>query len=140
MSRIEAPHILCPSARMKEGALLLGIVMTDGRVAFAADRLVVNNAFVSNALEGRSPEERFRFADACAQAGCVQWTGKRCGVIDEVIAEVPAEALQTYLPECSIRPQCRWYSQAGTEACRACPLVVTDCRKEPGDEDCSVST
>jgi hypothetical protein len=30
------------------------------------------------------------------------------------------------LPECSIRPQCRWHLQSGDAACRACPEVVTD--------------
>jgi hypothetical protein len=95
-------------------------------VAFAGDRLVVNREFVSNAREGRSPEKRFRFAGACVQKACTQWAG-RCGVVDTVLAEVPASALQTDLPECSIRSQCRWYHQTGPDACRACPVVVTDC-------------
>jgi hypothetical protein len=30
------------------------------------------------------------------------------------------------LPECSIRPQCRWHLQSGDNACRACPEVITD--------------
>jgi hypothetical protein len=130
VSRIDPPNILCPSAFMKEGVVLLGVVMADGRVAFAANRLVTNSEFVANAREGRAPEKRFRFADACAQAGCVQWTGKRCGVIDNVLAELPTTSLQSQLPQCSIRPQCRWYFQAGAEACHACPVVITDCRKE----------
>jgi len=130
VNRIDSDRALCPSARMKEGSVLLGIVLGDGRVAFAPDRLVVNREFVTTAREGRSPEKRFRFADACVQSGCVQWTGTRCGVIDDVLAELPAEGLPAHLPQCSIRPQCRWYAQAGTEACRACPLVVTDCARE----------
>ena len=51
--------ILCPSARMKEGGTLLGIVMPNGRVAFSPDRIEVNREFVVNANEGRSPEKRF---------------------------------------------------------------------------------
>jgi len=30
------------------------------------------------------------------------------------------------LPRCVIRGTCRWYSQRGTDACRACVYVVTD--------------
>jgi len=131
VNRPDVPQLLCPSARMKQGAVLLGIVMADGRVAFAPNRLAVNSEFESNAREGRSPEKRFRFADTCVQRGCAQWTGTRCGVIDEVSAEVPISAWQSDLPQCSIRPQCRWHHQIGSQACRACPVVITDCRSEP---------
>jgi len=128
--------ILCPSARMKEGGTLLGIVMPNGRVAFSPDRIEVNREFVVNANEGRSPEKRFRFADACVRTACKQWAGSRCGVIDEVLNDMPADALRAgaQLPHCSIRSQCRWYEQAGAEACRACPLVITDCRMEEATE------
>lgn len=122
--------VLCPSARMKPGAVLLGIVMGDGRVAFAPDRLLVNREFIANAQQGRSPEKRFRFADGCVQSSCVQWTGTRCGVIDDVLADISVAALSADVPHCSIRPQCRWYDQAGAEACRACPVVITDCARE----------
>ena len=135
----DSAKILCPSARLKEGAILLGIVRADGRVAFAVDRLVVNGDFVTNAQRGRSPERRFRFADACVRGACAQWTGTRCGVIDQVIDEVPPAALESRLPQCSIRPRCRWYHQSGGEACRACRVVITDCRKEPTAESDEVS-
>jgi hypothetical protein len=121
---------------MKEGVTLLGIVMPNGRVAFSPDRIEVNREFVANAREGRSPEKRFRFADACVRAACKQWTGTRCGVIDEVLNDMPAHPLQagSQLPHCSIRFQCRWYEQAGAEACRACTLVITDCRMDEAME------
>ena len=134
------PHditsILCPSTRMKEGVTLLGIVMPDGQVAFAPNRLMVTRDFVSNAVQGRSPEKRFRFADVCVRTACRQWTGSRCGVIDEVLKDGSAEgpSVQAERPECSIRPQCRWYDQARAEACRVCPFVITDCRPEESDE------
>ena len=130
MNRLDSPSVLCPSARAKEGAALIGIVMGDGRVAFSADRLVVNPGFLENASAGRAPEKRFRFGDLCVQSGCRQWTGTRCGVIDEVLEHVPEEEKSRELPACSIRPQCRWYNQVGAEACRVCSLVVTDCLDE----------
>ena len=135
MNSGDTTSILCPSTRMKEGVTLLGIVMPDGRVAFTANRLVVGRDFVSNAQEGRSPEKRFRFADMCVRTACTQWTGTRCGVIDDVLNDAPAKGsqVQAELPQCSIRSQCRWYDQAGAEACRVCPLVITDCCAEKPD-------
>lgn len=125
---------LCPSSRCHEGAILLGIVLADGRVAFARDRLVVDDAFVQNATtEGsRPPESRFRFSSPCAQAACLQWTGSRCGVIDAVLKDVRDQPLQpeagSPLPDCSIRHHCRWFEQAGAAACAVCDLVVTETR------------
>jgi hypothetical protein len=133
MSQIDPPAILCPSARMKEGAILVGIVLANGQVAFSADRLVVNRDFVENARQGRSPEKRFRFGDMCVKSGCRQWTGERCGVVDQVLAAVPAGERHAALPQCSIRAQCRWYAQSGADACHVCPLIVTDCLEESAE-------
>ena len=125
---------LCPSSRCKEGAILLGIVLADGKIAFAKDRLAVDGSFVQNAnIEGsHPPESRFRFGSPCAQGACRQWTGSRCGVIDAVLEESRqrnyARPPETPLPECSIRSQCRWFDQSGADACAVCDLVVTDTR------------
>jgi hypothetical protein len=102
-------------------------MLGDGRVAFAKDRIVIDAAFVEAAHEGRSPEKRFRFSGTCKKGGCVQWSGDRCGVIDRVLERgQPAGAL----PECTIRPNCRWHLQSGDQACFACPEVMTDERPE----------
>jgi hypothetical protein len=130
MNRTNPSVVLCPSAPMEEGAILVGIVLADGKVAFAPDRIEVNADFVASAREGRSPEKRFRFGGVCVKSGCRQWTGTRCGVIDHVLEVVPTESRTDYLPECSIRDQCRWFAQSGSEACRVCTLVVTDTRRD----------
>ena len=126
--------ILCPSSRCQEGAILLGIVLPDGSVAFAKDRIVVNGGFVQNATREGShpPETRFRFSTPCVQGACQQWTGSRCGVIDSVVSEAhdagyePPPGVQ--LPECSIRADCRWFGQSAAAACAVCDLVVTESR------------
>jgi hypothetical protein len=120
---------LCPSYNCKDGAILLGVVMRDGRVAFSADRITVDREFVETAREGRTPEKRFRFGGQCIEGGCNQWTGKRCGVIDKVIETNERESIAD-LPACSIRSECRWFSQRGAEACAICPDVITDLREE----------
>ena len=120
--------VLCPSALCQEGSLLLGIVLPDGRVALAKERIVVDQGFVENARQGRSPEERFRFANTCRQGGCRQWTGSRCGVIDDVLQQSEPHAIPATLPACAVRDECRWFQQAGGRACMVCPEVITDQR------------
>lgn len=124
--------ILCPSSRCQPGAILLGIVLSDGSVAFAKDRIAVDGAFVENARQGRAPESRFRFSTPCASSGCQQWTGNRCGVIDSVLDQVGRTGLADSLPECSIRGQCRWFDQSGSRACSICDRIVTETRPPVG--------
>lgn len=122
--------ILCPSWECEAGASLIGIVLADGSVAFSKERIVINEAFVKAARQGRAPEKRFRFSSTCKRAGCIQWTEGRCGIVDRIMEEhqdlVSAPAENFVLPECPIRPQCRWHLQSGDAACRACPEVITD--------------
>lgn len=120
--------LLCPSSRCVAGARLLGIVQHDGTVAFTVDDIRIDSGFVNAARRGRAPESRFRFAGPCQRGGCVQWTGARCGVVDMVVQHIDAAGVPTAaaLPECAIRPSCRWYAQSGEQACLACPLVVTE--------------
>lgn len=128
---------LCPSSRCQEGAILLGIVLSNGSVAFAKDRIVVDGAFVQNATaEGsRPPENRFRFSSPCVKGGCHQWTSSRCGVIDSVLEDAHAQHYQPHadlpLPECSIRNSCQWFEQMGADACAVCDMVVTETRASP---------
>lgn len=127
---MSSEKLLCPSHRCETGSILLGIVMRDGRVAFSSERIVVSEEFVQIASQGRTPEKRFRFGGNCVQAGCKQWTDGQCGVIEKVVADVDTSNEPAGLPECSIRPECRWFDQRGPAACAACPLVITDMRED----------
>ena len=111
--------------------MLLGIVLRSGRVAYASEEIHVDREFVDIAHQGRSPETRFRFAQPCARGGCREWTGSRCRVADDFPSASCATVPTAELPRCSIRPRCRWFIQAGAEACAACPEVITDNRLEP---------
>ncbi len=124
---MEQEQILCPSSRCQAGALLVGIVLSDGRVAYASDRIVIDREFVELAQQGPAPETRFRFSTPCARGACRQWTGDRCGVIDRLTPLLDeAEQRGIELPACAIRAECRWFAQAGATACAICPEVVTD--------------
>lgn len=117
---------LCPSARCKPGALLLGVVGVDGNVAVTGEEFVVDDDFVRVARAGRTPEKRFRFADTCVRSGCLHWKQGACGLIDVVLSRAPAENPPSELRPCVIRSRCRWYLQRGATACGGCPTVITD--------------
>lgn len=125
---MDTETILCPSSRCQEGAILVGIVLPDGRVAFSSNQIVVDQEFVQIANEGRSPEKRFRFGGLCVKGGCQQWTGSRCGVIDSIMKSTQNRTETSTLPDCSIRSQCRWFYQSGADACGVCSDVITDLR------------
>jgi hypothetical protein len=119
--------VLCPSARCKDGAILLGIVLQDKTIAYADRRFPIDSEQAKNLRSAAdSPEKRFRFSTPCAQGGCQQWSGGKCGVIEEVLASPPPASLPRGLPQCSIRQQCRWFLQRGAEACGVCRYVITD--------------
>lgn len=122
----------CPSSECRPGAQLLGVVLPNGRVAFTSKAIPIDEEFVRVAHEGRPPEQRFRFTTPCAERGCRQWAENRCGVIDRLLAiakergEDEAMLAARPLPDCAIRPDCRWFRQRGAAACAVCPDVVTD--------------
>ena len=137
----------CPSAPCIEGALLLGVRTGEGRLAYVQPPTRIDSAFVAAAREQPRPESRFRFSLPCIEAGCSQWNGNGCGLVDLLMdderpapAPTPDGGIATQssaprdqpvgsrrLPACAIRRTCRWYHQRGAEACAVCPLVVADC-------------
>jgi hypothetical protein len=119
------PARSCPSGRAVPGASLIGVVGKDARLGYLSEALPVDEVFLEK-VRGRSPMQRFRFSEPCVEAGCTQWTGSRCGLIDEVL-DATGEALDAtsaHLPHCPIRKSCRWFHQVGRDACLVCPLVV----------------
>ena len=118
----------CPSARAEAGALLIGVVGPDGIVRPIPKRFEIDAEFVEQASEAGAPEARFRFASRCVEGKCKQWTGNSCGVIEKVLTGMAEQMIAPAenLPSCAIRGSCRWYSQHGADACRACVYVITD--------------
>jgi hypothetical protein len=118
--------IRCPSHRCKPGSDLIGVRQDDGTVAILPQPLPVDKNFVEIASrDATAPEQRFRFSNKCIEGGCSQWTGSRCGVIDNVMKLLNPEPAPEALPPCGIRPTCRWFLQSGPAACKVCPYVVT---------------
>lgn len=119
---------LCPSSPLAPGVVLVGVVLTNGRIAYAADRLELGDEFVEAAKQADSPERMFRFASPCRNKGCQQWAGDQCGVINRLLEVNSHIEAEESLPQCSIRPQCRWFNQEGARACALCPYIITDSR------------
>ncbi len=124
----------CPSSTCEPGVRLIGIVGEDGKVGNLATSLVADEDFVEKTAadqnDGVPAERRFRFSGACAEEKCNQWTGSACGVVGRVMDHLVSQAVETNgaMPPCTIRADCRWYHQRGSEACGACVFVVTDNR------------
>lgn len=119
----------CPSSTLDHATHLLGVVGPDGRVHYVSPALPLDDGFRAKARDLGLPETRFRFTGACVEGACAQWTGSRCGVIDNVVGQADGVELDTELRPCTIRRDCRWFAQQGGAACHVCPLVVTDTRQ-----------
>jgi hypothetical protein len=78
--------MLCPSSRAKPGSELIGVRQDDGTIAILPQPLPVDESFLHIAAgHALAPEQRFRFTNKCVESGCSQWTGSRCGVIDQAL-------------------------------------------------------
>jgi hypothetical protein len=117
----------CPSSLCEEGAVVLGVMTAQGRLAYVHPPAEVDAEFVARERTRGHPERRFRFAAPCVEGDCPQWTGCGCAIAD-MAAESPlaSRSSSRRLPACSIRRSCRWFSQRGADACAVCPLIVAD--------------
>jgi len=121
----------CPSSAGLVGTQLIGIVDRSGSVAYIKPSLPVDEDFRAAQLPLGPLERRFRFSFICLEGNCPQWTGSRCGVIDDTLGELASLPLPDSVGKCSIRATCRWFSQAGWDACRVCSRLVTDLTLDP---------
>jgi hypothetical protein len=117
---------LCPSAQPgMDDCRVLGVVQQDG----PAPRLVYLNQILPAtddvlALSAPlKPTEVFRLAATCAEHKCPHFDGADCRLATRVVQILPA--VVNALPPCTIRKDCRWYSQEGGAACRRCPEITT---------------
>lgn len=121
--------VFCPSAQPELGrSMLIGVVdkSRDGdfvsylpKPAAITDGTIV--AFTGSPIQAT---QLFRFAAPCEKSGCRNWSGSSCGVAQRVVQILPA--VVNALPDCKLRPSCRWFRQEGQPACLRCPQIVTD--------------
>lgn len=119
-----APAAWCPSgvADAPESVVLGVRSGTDGRVTYLAEPVPAATALdlVPADIE---PRRVLRFASHCV-ADCVNRRGNDCTLIERVTAAYP-EAESASVPRCHLRADCKWWGQAGLDACRRCPAIAT---------------
>jgi hypothetical protein len=69
------------------------------------------------------PTEVYRLSATCAEGKCPHFDGADCRLAARIVNILPA--VVDTLPPCTIRKDCRWFSQEGGAACRRCPEVTT---------------
>ena len=69
------------------------------------------------------PQRIFRITAACQESKCTHFDGSRCKLVRRIVNLLPA--VVDGLPPCSLRADCRWFTQEGRAACVRCPQVVT---------------
>lgn len=120
-------RLLCPSAQPDwEGAVATGVVggtVEEPRVRPLAEPTPVSQQLLDLSQPVR-PTEVFRFAAPCLCNRCQHFGENECHLAAKIVRMVPPVADD--LPQCDIRPRCRWFAQEGREACLRCPQVVTD--------------
>ena len=126
--RAPVQDFTCPIAAGLIGTTVSGVIARDGTVASINPAVTVDEVFLETRVAFAPSKKRFRFAYRCTEAACPQWTGSACRMITRMIAEVPQED-RIKPDQCVIRPTCRWFAQAGWDACRVCPIVITDAQE-----------
>ena len=76
--------------------------------------------------KGFKAEENFRFVGKCAKSSCSHWQENRCSISDRAAKATKEMETNSPLPVCSIRPNCRWYQQEKSNACKFCKFIVTE--------------
>ena len=116
----------CPSAQPDmEDAHVFGVVAGPAeapRVAYLKQDAEVTSEMMAG-LGDLDPTSVFRFSARCEESRCAQFDGHRCTLAQRIVENLAA--VVDALPSCQIRRSCRWYAEAGPEACRRCPQVVT---------------
>jgi hypothetical protein len=118
--------LLCPSSQAGvEGASVLGVVQqtaTGVEVAYLDEMLPATPEVLASAAP-LQPTQVFRLAAKCQTSRCPHFDGVNCGLATRIVQLLP-KVVDT-LPPCQIRPECRWFRQEGTAACRRCPQIST---------------
>lgn len=114
----------CPSGSAdRPESVVLGVRSgDDGSVAYLAEPVPAAEV-LGMVPEGIEPRRILRFASHC-EASCANRVGTECGLITRISA-VPAPPHASAVPRCHLRAQCKWWQQAGVDACHRCPAVST---------------
>lgn len=117
---------LCPSAQPgMDRCQVLGVVQRDGPrpMLLYLKTPVAATPDVLAMAAPLKPTEVFRLSATCATDGCPHYDGTDCRLATRVVQLLPPAV--DSLPPCTIRRDCRWFSQEGGAACLRCPEITT---------------
>lgn len=124
---------LCPSAQPgMDNCRILGVVQLGfqpevqqqpaPRVVYLNELLPATEQVLALSAPLK-PTEVFRLAATCAEHKCPHFDGADCRLATRIVQILPA--VVDALPACTIRKDCRWFSQEGGAACQRCPEITT---------------
>jgi hypothetical protein len=117
---------LCPSAQPgMDNCRVLGLVQhgeSAPRIVYLNQPLPATNEILAMSAPLK-PTEVFRLSATCAEHKCPHFDGVDCRLATRIVQILPA--VVDALPPCTIRKDCRWYSQEGAAACKRCPEITT---------------
>ena len=117
---------LCPSAQPgMDNCRILGVVQHDGpapKIVYLTEILPATDEVLALASPLKATEV-FRLSATCAEHKCPHFDGADCRLATRVVQILPA--IVDALPPCTIRKDCRWFSQEGGAACKRCPEITT---------------
>lgn len=117
---------LCPSAQPgMENCLVLGVVDQEAptaKIVYLTEILPATNDVLALSAPLK-PTEVFRLSATCAEHNCPHFDGIDCRLATRIVTMLPA--VVDDLPPCTIRRDCRWFSQEGAAACKRCPEITT---------------
>ncbi|MEU5431973.1 hypothetical protein AB0G73_01190 [Streptomyces sp. NPDC020719] len=121
----------CPSGDAERPeSVVLGVRSGEnGQVVYLAEPVPAADV-LPTIPEGIAPHRVLRFASHCVSE-CVNREGDACGLIERV-RTVPTPNAPAAVPRCHLRPHCKWWNQAGVDACHRCPALAT--LNSPDDE------
>jgi hypothetical protein len=119
--------LCCPSAQPDtEASVTIGVVngtLDEPKVTYFGRPQSVSEPLLR--LAGPvNPTEVFRFAAPCACNACRHFNGADCRLAARIVKLLPPVVSE--LPQCGLRPHCRWWAQEGRAACLRCPQIVTE--------------
>jgi hypothetical protein len=120
--------VMCPSAQPEiPGSVAFGVIVGSAdspRVAWIERPVPVTSELLA-LTSPVAPTQVLRIAAPCQEKACCHFDGTDCRLATRLVQLIPA--VVESLPACRIRPDCRWFLQEGSAACRVCPQVVTYC-------------
>jgi hypothetical protein len=112
-----------------ENCRILGVVLNEVQRNGPNPRIVYLNELLPATADVLAlsaplkPTEVYRLSATCAEHKCPHFDGADCKLAARIVNILPA--VVDALPPCTIRKDCRWYSQEGGAACRRCPEITT---------------